>query len=74
MRYSIFEDIGRLHVKYKTAVWLRGIIKSPVMRAPMPKPRLAEIEEVKVALKGAGLKVLSDEEIQKTISAMNITL
>jgi hypothetical protein len=40
----------------------------------MPKPRLAEIEEVKAALKGAGLKVLSDEEIQKTITAMNITL
>jgi len=74
LHQCIFEDIGRLHVKYKTAVWLRGIIASPVMRAPMPKPRLAEIEEVKAALKGAGLKVLSDEEIQKTITAMNITL
>lgn len=49
---------GRLHVRYKVAVWLRGLISSPVMRAPMPKPRLAEIEMIKDSLLKANLSVV----------------
>lgn len=59
---------------YKTAVWLVGHFKSPVMRAPMPKPRLEEIARIKAALQGAGIKVISDEEIQRTIKVLKLTL
>lgn len=66
MKCSIFDDIGRLHVRYKTAVWLQGLIKTPIMRLPMPRPRLVEIEEITQALIRANLQVISKAEIQKT--------
>lgn len=44
------------------------------MRAPMPKPRLAEIEDIAIHLKAAGLSIISDAEIQKTIKALSLTL
>ncbi|KAF2229007.1 aldolase [Viridothelium virens] len=71
---SIFEDIGRLHVRYKTAVWLRGLIKTPVMRPPMPKPRLAEIREITQALVGAKLEVIPEAKIQTTIKSLDLVL
>jgi 4-hydroxy-tetrahydrodipicolinate synthase len=37
-------DMGRLHIRYKTATWLRGLIPNPFMREPMPKPKQHEIE------------------------------
>jgi dihydrodipicolinate synthase/N-acetylneuraminate lyase len=37
-------DMGRLHVRYKTATSLRGLIPNPFMRSPMPKPKQAEID------------------------------
>ena len=37
-------DMGRLHIRYKTAAWLCGLIPSPLMRAPMPMPKREEIE------------------------------
>src|SRR6185369_17702519 len=40
----VFSEFSRLHVRYKTAAWLRGFIPSPAMRPPMPRPRRAEID------------------------------
>ena len=54
----VFSDFGRLHVRYKTAAWLRGLISNPVMRAPMPLPRQAEVEHLVVRLEAAGLEVI----------------
>lgn len=71
---SIFEDIGRLHVRYKTAVWLRGLIKTPVMRPPMPKPRLAEIEEIAKALVRANLPIIPESDIKQVIKSLNLVL
>lgn len=34
----VYSEPGRLHVRYKIATWLRGLIDSPLMRAPMPRP------------------------------------
>ena len=36
--HSYVADMGRLHIRYKTATWLCGLIPHPFMRAPMPKP------------------------------------
>ncbi|MGC1094626.1 MAG: dihydrodipicolinate synthase family protein, partial [Pseudolabrys sp.] len=36
-------DMGRLHIRYKTATWLRGLIPNPFMRSPMPKPKQQEV-------------------------------
>jgi dihydrodipicolinate synthase/N-acetylneuraminate lyase len=60
----VYEQWGRLHVRYKTAAWLRGLIGSPLMRPPMPKPHLDEIRTLRDLLYGAGLPVRDDSSIR----------
>lgn len=55
-------DMGRLHVRYKTAAWLRGLIPNPFMRPPMPQPRQVEIDRLYELLKAAGLSVIDKKE------------
>jgi 4-hydroxy-tetrahydrodipicolinate synthase len=55
-------DMGRLHIRYKTATWLRGLIPSPFMRAPMPKPRQEEIDRIYTLLKNLDLPVIEAKE------------
>jgi dihydrodipicolinate synthase/N-acetylneuraminate lyase len=55
-------DMGRLHIRYKTATWLRGLIPSPFMRAPMPKPKQEEIDTIYRLLKNLNLDVIEMKE------------
>jgi dihydrodipicolinate synthase/N-acetylneuraminate lyase len=55
-------DMGRLHIRYKTAAWLRGLIPSPFMRAPMPKPQQVEIDTIYRLLRQVGLSVIELKE------------
>jgi dihydrodipicolinate synthase/N-acetylneuraminate lyase len=55
-------DMGRLHIRYKTATWLRGLISSPYMRAPMPRPRQEEIDTLYILLKALNLDVIDYKE------------
>jgi 4-hydroxy-tetrahydrodipicolinate synthase len=55
-------DMGRLHIRYKTAAWLRGLIPNPYMRPPMPRPRQIEIDTLYELLKAAGLSVIDKKE------------
>lgn len=55
-------DMGRLHVRYKTATWLRGLIPNPFMRPPMPLPRQVEIDAIYGLLKNLGLSVIDKSE------------
>jgi 4-hydroxy-tetrahydrodipicolinate synthase len=55
-------DMGRLHIRYKTAAWLRGLIPSPFMRPPMPRPMQSEIDTLYTLLKNAGLSVIDKSE------------
>jgi len=55
-------DLGRLHIRYKTATWLRGLIPSPFMRPPMPKPRQEEIDTIYRLLKNLNLSVIDVKE------------
>jgi 4-hydroxy-tetrahydrodipicolinate synthase len=55
-------DMGRLHVRYQTATWLRGLIPCPFMRPPMPRPRQIEIDTIYGLLKNAGLSVIDKSE------------
>lgn len=54
----VYAEPGRLHVRYKIATWLRGLIDSPLMRAPMPRPRAEEIATLARLMAAAGLEVL----------------
>jgi dihydrodipicolinate synthase/N-acetylneuraminate lyase len=50
----VYLELGRLHVRYKLSTWLRGLIKSPLMRPPMPQPNEQETMELKELLSKAG--------------------
>ena len=54
----IYAEPGRLHVRYKIAAWLRGLIASPKMRPPMPTARPEEIKRVAELMTAAGLQVV----------------
>ena len=51
----IYSDYSRLHLRYKVAAWLRGLI--PNMRPPMPVPKQEEIETTGRLLKAAHIPV-----------------
>jgi 4-hydroxy-tetrahydrodipicolinate synthase len=55
-------DMGRLHIRYKTATWLRGLIPSPFMRPPMPRPLQSEIDTLYALLKNAGVSVIEKSD------------
>ena len=55
-------DMGRLHIRYKTATWLRGLIPNPFMRSPMPKPKQQEVDKLYQLLKSLGLPVIGSKE------------
>jgi dihydrodipicolinate synthase/N-acetylneuraminate lyase len=57
-------DMGRLHIRYKTAAWLRGLIPRPFMRPPMPKPRKVEVDTLYSLLKNLGLSVIDAKELK----------
>jgi len=55
-------DMGRLHIRYKTATWLRGLIPNPFMRPPMPRPRQVEIDTIYALLRNLNLPVIDLKE------------
>lgn len=56
----VYSEPGRLHIRYKIATWLRGLIASPRMRPPMPAPRPEEVRKLDELMRGAGLPVSRD--------------
>jgi dihydrodipicolinate synthase/N-acetylneuraminate lyase len=63
LHHYIYADYARLHLRYKIAAWLRGLIPSPRMRSPMPKPKAEEIETIYGLLKGAGIAVIDRKDV-----------
>eukprot|EP01036_Dinobryon_divergens_P048699 gene48699-65307_t len=60
--HEYIADMGRLHVRYKVATWLRGLIPNPFMRPPMPSPRQIEIDTIYDLLVKAGLSVIDKKD------------
>lgn len=58
-------ELTRLHIKYKTATWLRGLVPSPFMRPPQPKPRRAEVFKLYELLRKCGMYVIPKKEANK---------
>lgn len=63
----VFSDFGRLHVRYKAATWLRGFIGDPLMRAPMPRPRRWEIDELATRLSACSVSVIGKDVIDVAV-------
>lgn len=60
----MYSDYSRLHIRYKLATWLRGLIPHPFMRPPMPTPSATEAAECLELLKRARLSVIDDARIR----------
>ena len=69
----IYSDFGRLHVRYKTATWLRGLVPSPVMRPPMPRPRRDEVNALASLLAACGLTVIGKDAIDHTAERLSFS-
>lgn len=65
-------DSSRLHVRYKTAAWLRGLIPLPFGRPPFPEPRKEEVEKLKQLLKATGIEVIPDKDIARITSRLSL--
>jgi dihydrodipicolinate synthase/N-acetylneuraminate lyase len=61
----IYSDYSRLHVRYKLATWLRGLIPSPFMRPPQPEPRKEEVLALAELIKKTGLGVIEADAIER---------
>ena len=53
----IYSDYSRLHLRYKIAAWLRGLIPSCRTRPPMPKPKPEEIATITRLLEASRVPV-----------------
>ncbi len=58
----VYSDYSRLHVRYKIATWLRGLIPLPFMRPPMPKPRREEVVALRELLAKTGYDVIPERD------------
>lgn len=56
-------DMGRLHIRYKTATWIAGFIPSPFMRAPMPKSSRKEAETLHMLMPAAGIPTIERDAL-----------
>jgi 4-hydroxy-tetrahydrodipicolinate synthase len=68
----VYSEFSRLHIRYKTATWLRGFISNPFMRPPMPEPRKEEVQRLREVLSKAGLGVISSAEVSKMMRRLEL--
>lgn len=66
----IYEELGRVHARYKAATWLRGLIDSPFLRAPMPRPRKEEVQMLYSLLSNLKLSVIPKPKVDKLVAQL----
>ena len=65
----VYSEYSRLHVRYKAACWLRGLIAEPFMRPPQPKPKAEEVHRLRELLECAGLSVIGQADSERIFRA-----
>jgi len=66
----IYDGDVRLHIRYKAAAWLRGLIPNPFSRPPLPKPRKEEILTLGLLLNKAGISVIEQDVVNKLVKEL----
>ena len=66
----VYSDYSRLHVRYKIATWLRGLIPLPFMRPPMPKPRREEVVALRERLAKVGYDVIPERDSDRIMAQL----
>lgn len=61
----------RLHIRYKLAAWLRGLIPSPILQPPMPKPKREEADIIRALLSRTGIEVIDKKEIDRFFATLS---
>lgn len=56
----------RIHVRYKLAAWIRGVISHPFMIPPMGPPHRDEAEYLYELISKSGMSCISKEEFEET--------
>lgn len=68
----VYSDYSRLHVRYKAATWLRGLIPLPFMRPPVPAPRKEEVLALRNLLEKAGMSVISQADSDRVMAQLKL--
>jgi dihydrodipicolinate synthase/N-acetylneuraminate lyase len=58
----VYADYSRLHIRYKIATWLRGLIPLPFLRPPMPKPRKEEVMALRDLIEKSGISLIPKKD------------
>jgi len=58
----------RIHIRYKIACWLRGLISHPFMRPPMPPPRREEVDTLYQIIQNAGVSCIDKAVIDEVMA------
>jgi len=53
--YGGGEPTGEAHARMKAGMWLAGVLDDPTVRPPTQSPGAAELDELRAALRQAGL-------------------
>jgi 4-hydroxy-tetrahydrodipicolinate synthase len=68
----VYADYSRLHIRYKTATWLRGLIPLPFMRSPVPAPRKEEVVTLRSLLNKAGLSTVPQADSDRVTAQLRL--
>ncbi len=68
----IYTDYSRIHVRYKLATWLRGLIPLPFMRPPVPKPRKEEALTLRELVTKAGFSTVPDSDFNRILGQLRL--
>ena len=66
----VYSDFSRLHIRYKVAAWLRGIMPEPFMRPPMPKPSQEEARTLRTLLGTCGLSLIDEKDMKAVMAKL----
>jgi dihydrodipicolinate synthase/N-acetylneuraminate lyase len=66
----VYDDYARLHIRYKIASWLVGLMPEPFMRPPQPIPMKDEILTFKKLMTKMGTNLISDSEINAVMNRL----
>lgn len=64
----VYSGGTRIHVRYKLAAWIRGVVPHPFMLPPMGPPHRDEAETLYALFRNSGLSCISREEFESTLA------
>jgi 4-hydroxy-tetrahydrodipicolinate synthase len=63
----LYVEPSRLHVRYKAAAWVRGVIPNPILRRPMPQASPAEANTLRSLMQSANVPVIPQDEFDEGV-------